>query len=74
MKMNKIVITCAISMVVGIGIGYGLGRESEPPPPTREQLMSYIESLSAHEIDGLKQSLQARWGVKAAPPSSGFSR
>jgi hypothetical protein len=72
--MNKVVIYCAVSMVIGIGIGYGVGHQSEPPPPTREQMMSYIEGLSARELDGLKQALQSRWGVGNAPPSSGFSR
>jgi hypothetical protein len=74
-NIKKLAAASVVSLAIGIAIGLALGGgRGDPAPPTREQMMAYIEGMSAPELLKLKQALSDRWGVKAGAGQAGPAR
>ena len=67
--MKKVIIGCLLSAAVGGLVGFALGRKQ---PPSREQVVTYLSSLSLPELADLTKQLEGNWGIKAARQQGGI--
>ncbi len=62
--MKRLLITAAISLIVGMVLGLIAGRRM---PPSREQVANYLSNLSVGELSDFTKRLSAQWGFQAFP-------
>jgi hypothetical protein len=62
--MKRLIITAAVSLVVGLVGGLILGRQI---PPSREQVANYLSNISVGEFSEFTKRLSSQWGFQAFP-------